>query len=296
MISYREYLQKEKYSNTTIKTYELQVEKFTEWYTKEKLHLNLFSYQNAIEYVQYLQSYLTNVKTINHKINITKIYFEYLIEIGDKIENPFTNIRVQGEKKNKLLHNLLSSDELEDLYYSYDTTTYTHSRIKLANKKNKVITGLLVYQGLLTTDLNKLQLEHLEIYKGKIHIPRGNIGNARTLELKPWQVAEFIEYINEVRPKLLPKSNQELQQVFIASKNNLSDTVYTIMKKLKKINHKVENIHQIRASVIVNWLSKYNLREVQILAGHKYISSTEKYQQEDIKQLQEIVNQYHPLK
>ena len=71
--------------------------------------------------------------------------------------------------------------------------------------------------------------------------------------------------------------------------------VLGIMKKLKKTNHKVINVNQIRASVIVNWLSQYNLRKVQILAGHKYISTTERYIQEDLKQLQEVINNYHPL-
>ncbi len=295
MISYNKYLVKENYSTTSITSYELQANKFTEWLLKSKLTINLFRYKEAISYVEYLQSRHTNIRTINHKLNGTKHYFEYLLYIGEVVENPFTDIIVQGEKKNKLLQDVLSSDELEDLYYSYETEKDKHPRRILTNKRSKVIVGLLVYQGLTVTDLKKLKLEHLELYKGKIHIPRGNIGNRRTLELKPWQVMEFMEYINEVRSKLLPKNKEELQEVFTVANNRISDTVCTIMKKLKKINHKVINNHQIRASVIVVWLSKYNLREVQILAGHKYISSTEKYIQEDLKQLQEVINTYHPL-
>lgn len=295
MEEYNNYLEKEQYTKTTIKSYRLQAEKFTEWVTKQGLQINLFNYKEAIQYVQYLQSRHTKPKTINGKLAAVRQYFNYLVDVNEIITNPFTDLKVQGEKKNGLLHNLLSSDELEDLYYSYETETDKHPRRILANKRNKVIIGLLVYQGVTTSDLKRLELEHLELYKGKVYIPRGNIGNRRTLELKPWQVMEFIEYINEVRPKLLPTNNQDLQLVFIASQNRLTDTVANIIKKLKKINHKVVNIHQIRASVIVNWLSQYNLRKVQILAGHKYISTTERYVQEDLKQLQEVVNNYHPL-
>ncbi|CAM1353713.1 tyrosine-type recombinase/integrase [Tenacibaculum halocynthiae] len=295
MKAYKDYLEKQQYSITTIESYILQAEKFTEWVAKQGLKINLFRYKEAIQYVNYLQKTHTNPKTINHKLTATKHYFNYLINSNEITTNPFTALKVQGEKKNRLLHNLLSSDELEDLYYSYETETDKHPRRILANKRNKVIIGLLVYQGLTTSDLKRLELEHLELYKGKIYIPRGNIGNRRTLELKPWQVLEFIEYIGEVRPKLLPTNNQDLQLVFIASQNRLTDTVANIIKKLKKINHKIINIHQIRASVIVNWLNQYNLRKVQILAGHKYISTTERYVQEDLRQLQEIVNLYHPL-
>ena len=295
MKEYNNYLEKEQYTKTTIKSYTLQAEKFTEWIIKQQLNINLFNYKEAIIYVQYLQSRHTKPKTINSKLAAVRQYFNYLVHVNEITTNPFTNLRVQGEKKNRLLHNLLSSDELEDLYYSYETETDKHPRRILANKRNKVIIGLLVYQGVTTSDLTRLELEHLELYKGKIYIPRGNIGNRRTLELKPWQVMEFIEYINEVRPKQVPNNNQDTQLVFIASQNRITDTVMNIMKKLKKINHKVVNIHQIRASVIVNWLSQYNLRKVQILAGHKYIGTTERYVQEDLKQLQEVVNNYHPL-
>lgn len=153
----------------------------------------------------------------------------------------------------------------------------------------------MAYQGLTTSDMKRLQLEHIKPYQGKIYISKGKIGNRRELTLKPWQVIKFMEYINEVRPKIVFKNNTETTNVFIASNDRLTDTVMWIIKKLKKINHKVVNTHQIRASVIVNWLGQYNLRQVQVMAGHKYISTTERYLQEDLKQLQEVINKYHPL-
>jgi integrase/recombinase XerD len=47
--------------------------------------------------------------------------------------------------------------------------------------------------------------------------------------------------------------------------------------------------------VIVKWLKLYNLRKVQYLAGHRYISSTESYQQSEMEGLTEEVNKFHPL-
>jgi len=37
-------------------------------------------------------------------------------------------------------------------------------------------------------------------------------------------------------------------------------------------------------------------RTVQYLAGHKYVSSTERYQQLDPEHLKEAIAQFHPLK
>ena len=145
-----------------------------------------------------------------------------------------------------------------------------------------------------TTSLSKLKTEHLQLSKGKIYIPSTRRSNARELELKPWQIMEFIEYINEVLPLLQKRIKNDTEQLFpINTRFNVLTS--QIMKKLKKYNQKAENIKQIRASVITNWLGQYNLRKVQYLAGHRYISSTERYLQDDLENLHEIVNNFHPI-
>ena len=153
----------------------------------------------------------------------------------------------------------------------------------------------MVYQGLNTSELIRLELEDLQLYKGKVYIKSGVRSNSRTLELKPWQVIEFLEYIKEIREEIIDRKKLETNRVFIPSNKRLGNTVYHILKKLKRVNHQVENIHQIRASVITNWLKRYNLRQVQVMAGHRYISSTEKYLQDDLESLHEIVNNFHPI-
>jgi len=104
-----------------------------------------------------------------------------------------------------------------------------------------------------------------------------------------------MEYLTQIRPQLLQRRNITSDDLFIVSNGRLTDTVSHLLKKLKKINYKVENAHQLRSSVIVYWLSKHNLREVQVMAGHRRISTTERYLQEDLKALQELINTYHPL-
>ena len=67
------------------------------------------------------------------------------------------------------------------------------------------------------------------------------------------------------------------------------------MLHFRVFNLSVLNAKQIRISVITEWLKMYNLREVQHLAGHRYISSTESYLQNDMEGLKEEVQQFHPL-
>lgn len=296
MNEFKSYLEKERFSKSSIKTYTFQAEKFMEWMENNGHEFINFDYKKAVTYVAYLQKRHTNIRTINGKIAGTRQYFNFLVEKCECAENPFTELLVKGDKTKKMLQNILSSDELEDLYYSYPTDMDMRRSGQLADKRNKVMIGLMVYQGLSTTDMKRLQNEHVQPQKGKIYIPSGKIGGRRELPLMPWQVMELLEYINEIRPELSRRKGTQGEELFPVTNSRLTDTVANIIKKLRKVNHKVKNIHQIRASVIVNWLSKHNLRKVQIMAGHRRISTTEKYVQENLQQLQQIIATYHPLK
>lgn len=296
MITFIEYLQKEGYSPSTIKNYNHNIQLFLQWAEKQKCHLPTFDYKAALRYVAYLQEKRKNVKTINITVISIRSYFRYLIHIGEHHQNPFAEIRIKGEIKHKIRSNLLSEDELEDLYYSYsvpETKNYHHI---LTAKRNKIIIGLLVYQGVSVADLHKVKVEHLQLQKGTLYIPKGKIGNNRKLELKPWQIIGIMEYLQEVRPKLLSTYKGDTEALLVSKRGNLVGVMEIMIRKLRQINQKVENTHQIRASVIVLWLSRYNLRRVQYMAGHKRISNTESYLQQDLEELQLTIANFHPIK
>jgi integrase/recombinase XerD len=65
---------------------------------------------------------------------------------------------------------------------------------------------------------------------------------------------------------------------------------------LQALNKKVINAKQIRSSAIITWLKQYHLRQVQYMAGHKYVSSTERYQLNHIDELQTAIQEHHPMK
>jgi len=293
-MSYIEYLQKKGYSETTIESYDLAKSRFIEWCIKQGTSAHEIDYKKLLSYTKSLTRKGNSKRTVNHKLAIIKNYFEYLMKESYRIDNPAEGIIIKGVVK-KQLYNLLEVEELEDLYYSYETENIKDPYHKLTAKRNKVIVGLMVYQGLNTTSLIQLEVAHLDIYKGKIYIPSTKRTNARELELKPWQVIELLEYIKEIREEIKQKKNIESQKLFIPNNARLGNTVLSIIKKLKRYNQKVTNINQLRASVITGWTKQYNLRKAQVMAGHRYISSTEKYQQDDLENLQEMINNFHPI-
>ncbi len=125
-------------------------------------------------------------------------------------------------------------------------------------------------------------------------MPGNRKRNSRILELKPYQILELQEYITEIRPQLL---QQETNQLFISIEGNinLKNSLYHLFRAIKKTNPNIGSGKQIRASVITNWLKCYNLREVQYFAGHKYVSSTERYKLNDLEGLKNQVEKFHPL-
>lgn len=293
MKMYKQYLEEQNYATSTINSHLTTKTHFKAWCKRNHTTAIYIDYKALLKFIKYLNRKGNSKKTVNHKLQSLKIYFNYLIEIAERSDNPIANTVVKGVKR--IVHyNLLDPDELEDLYYSYETENIKDSYHQCTAKRNKVIVGLIVYQGLRTTDLSNLKTEHLQLTKGKLYVPSTKKSNARTLELKPWQIIEFINYQNDVRAAVEKRVNADTEKLFPINAR-FSTITYHINKKLKSYNTTVKNLKQIRASVITNWLKHYNLRQVQYLAGHRYISSTERYLQDDLENLHEIVNNFHPI-
>lgn len=254
------------------------------------------TYGNLLKYAKYLQAEKKYERaSTNNELRAVKLYYDYLIAKGKLMENPAEDMAIRG-KRIKVISNLLSEEELEDLYYSYDIEHYD-TFFKATKLRDKVVLGLMVFQGVTGIELYHLQEEYIQLNKGKIDIPSTRRSNSRTLKLQPGQIIELMTYLNETRPYLAQKiTTNNNEQLIYGSLNQLHTITGRIIKNLKKYNRKVSSYGQLRSSIIVNWLSRYNLRQVQYLARHRYISSTEKYVQDDLENLNEIVNNFHPLK
>ena len=193
---------------------------------------------------------------------------------------------------------------LENLYQAYPAET-------LRQKRNKIILGLLIYQGLNTEDLGRLVIENIKLKEGKIYVPGDRRLGSRNMELKPFQVMELYEYLSETRPKILeeitkPKPSRKpdrinkariKDQLFVSinGSEHIKNSLLHMFREIKKINPVIVNAFKIRQSVITYWLKTMNLRQVQYMAGHKRVSSTERYQRSNLENLQNKLEKCHPL-
>jgi integrase/recombinase XerD len=304
MNKFEKYLKAEGFQQETIYQHRKYAGYFLSWLAEASLALPQVTHAEMLDFADHLKKENKGINLINRIMLAVSYYFTWLQHEGQATHNPAAGIRLKGAIRN-VPHDLLTKPELEALYESYlITDERTH--------RNKVMIGLLVYQALTRDELQTLRAEHLKLREGKIHIPQTGRLNSRVLSLEPHQILELQEYLLVIRPKILAerlaerpgrkpdkyKAKEDIHRLFI-SMNGLDDIKNTILHlnyALRKLNPKYKHGMQIRQSVITQWLKEKNLRTVQYMAGHRYISSTERYQTSNLEDLKDALNKYHPLK
>jgi len=156
--------------------------------------------------------------------------------------------------------------------------------------------SLLIYQALQVKEICQLKVKDIDLEKGEIQIKSSKNTNGRTLQLKSNQILQFYKYLTEIRPQLSTKPipNFILTKLGTAEKGEGIHYLVSTYRKLfptKKLTPTT-----IRQSVIAGLLNNgTDLRIVQVFAGHKKPSATEKYRQSNLAALKESVEKYHPL-
>ena len=270
---------------------------FLNYLLNENTNINQVAYTDLLDFVNHCRKANLNTAHINRIILSLRDYFNYLIKTNQLTSgNPADGFKLKGEIQ-KVISDTISKEELERIYHEYQVNGDNTLR-------RKIILGLLIYQALTLEDINKLETEHVKLREGKIRITGNKQKNGRALKLEPHQILDLQEYILQVRTKLLSKHQEEITRLFLtkrrpydehAGKPSMHKTLAALFKQVQKNNPAIKHARQIRASVITDWLKHYNLREVQYMAGHKKVTSTEQYKTENLEELSKALEKFHPL-
>jgi integrase/recombinase XerD len=238
-------------------------------------------------------------------VNSIKHFYAHLILIEKVQDNPALYIKTKGIKRKELYH-ILSKQELESLYHNFELPENEKSVFKnqnwfktseLTTKRNKVILGFMIYQGMGTSELSRLTQNDIKLREGKVYITGSRKSNERTLKLEASQIMDIMEYRLQVRNELLALTGKQTERYFVSTgtSEQFSNIMQKFIQKLRKQHPKVNSTQQIRTSVITHWLKYYNLRQVQYMAGHRYVSTTEGYLVNDLDDLSEEIGKFHPM-
>jgi integrase/recombinase XerD len=293
------YLESKSYRPETVKAYAKDMQEFIEWTQQEKLGINAVQYKHLLELIKYVRRKGRSKRGSNRVLRSVDLYYRHLIEEGKASENPANGLRVKGATR-RIPHDLVEMEDLEKMYRAYPSGT-------LKMQRNKTILGLIVHQALSAEELKRLEPEHLKLKEGKIYVPGAQRSNSRTLNLEAHQIIELQEYIQNTRPRLLEalkkvkhrQLSQQISNLFFGmeGRDRINQITGNVVRKLKAIYPQYPKLttNKIRESVITHWLKTKDIRIAQYMAGHRYASSTERYQETNLEDLKELLTKHHPL-
>jgi site-specific recombinase XerD len=307
------YLEEKGLAPLTQKQYMLVVNVFFKW---AKMPAEQVTKPDILRYLEYIKKRrgLQNVTRQHHLIALNH-YFTHLYKEGEIDKNPCNFLKIRGARKKKL-YKIYTPDELDQLfdnYYllcvrNYDDSKHRHEAqrhySRLYRERNAVIVSILFNQGTTTTEIERIEMSDIDLTKASIKIRGGKRLNDRALPLKATQIGLFINYIQNTRPQLAEYQTKESEKLFlplpaICNKTTEKDMNRGIFKPLaeqvKSIDKQFINFIQVRTSIITFWVKTHGLRKAQHLAGHRYVSATEKYQINNLDGLTDDINNLHPF-
>jgi integrase/recombinase XerD len=303
LAGFRSQLKEKGYADGTIRQKCNYVGYFLQWLEKERLEWGHVRYNDMLCFIDHCRLEGESKRLVNNKLRSIRNFYRYQKEMDPSVHNPALHLMIRGEY-HRLPSGNLDYKTLEKLYENYSKKT-------LRDKRNKVIIGLLIYQGVTTGELQRMEPGHVQLNKGRVFIQGTRKTGSRYLQLQPQQILETDAYLKRVRPGILKGTgkmrparkpdhiNRELisERMFfsIGGSEILKSSMLHMFRSIHQGHPEVKNAMQIRSSVITHWLKHYNLRQVQYMAGHKYVSSTERYQQNNLDKLQGQLEKYHPL-
>lgn len=282
------------HSPATAKAYGREIE----LYLKANPKASQANFKDVMEYIGTLRKRYGSASSIHRIVSSIKVYYKYLSHIGERKDNPARSIRLRDKKTKALqVQDLFTPTELELLLERKER--YSDLQIR-----NQVVIGLLIYQGLTTGEMAALTVQDINLEEGTIKIKATPKTNARELKLKTRQIMLLHKYIHETRQGLLSTATDKLIITKLGTAES-GEGIHYLVSTYKKLftpagAHSPDrnlNPQTIRMSVITNLLKAgKDLRIVQVFAGHKYPSATERYKQSGIEELKQVIQKLHPLR
>mgnify|MGYP001011256523 CR=1 FL=1 len=306
------YLQNKNLAPSSVAHYVRELALFLAWIDKEEIQINK---PDVLKYLEHLKN-KRNLENVSRSriLNALNHYFTFLHKQDQITENPCLFLKIRGTQKTSL-YRTFSPEELQTLYdnfYLLFVRDYDDSHIpknqrrqsSLSKQRNATILNILINQGTTTKEIDKILLQDLDLMQATLKIRGGLKSNERILQLEATQIGVLMNYLQNIRPQLTEYHTKESEKLFLTlpeysnrqtNTQNIMQVFKPLVKQLKSIEPNFLSFKQLRASVLTNWLKNQSLRKVQYLAGHRYISSTEKYLSNNLDGLINDIDKLHPF-
>ena len=262
---YKALLERQRYSENTIKTYCSLFEQFLGFYPNK--NADDITEEDIRAYQDYLvKKRQVSISTQNQAINAIKFYYEK-VKGGER-----KTYYIERPKKASVLPKVISEDDVIKLIRS------------CKNIKHKLLISALYSTGIRISELLNLRLQDINYEKNIIFV-RGGKGKKDRTTLLASSFKQILDaYFNEYSPKywLIEGSN---------GKQYSKTSVNKVIKRAAQLSKVRQNMsaHTLRHSFATHLLERgTDLRYIQTLLGHNSSKTTEIYTYVSNKSLRNI--------
>jgi integrase/recombinase XerD len=266
---FENYLQDKKLASSTIERYRSYLSHFEMYLQNEGLSFEKLTYTDLLVFIEHRRKQKHSQPYINAQLAAIRYYLDFLVEQQVLPCQVAGELFIRGRRKT-LPSALLSSEELQALYENYEVKN-------VCSLRRKVVLGLMVFQGLLPDEMQKLRIKDVKLEQAKIEVSASRRSQSRVLDLVASQMFYLQQYLQQVEGEFL-----------------FSLRIPQLLEKFLK-SLKVRSASQLKQSRLTQMLKTRDLREVQTFAGHRFVSSTERYETTPLQTLENELSKFHPL-
>ncbi|GAA0329859.1 tyrosine recombinase XerC [Oceanobacillus oncorhynchi subsp. oncorhynchi] len=291
MDQFIEYLQIEKNASPyTVQYYRTDLETFEAFMQREEVYdLKDVTYREVRIFLTELYNNALSKRSVSRKISSLRSFYRFLEREKLVVGNPFTQLSLP--KSEKPVPGFLYEEELEKLFCVSDLTADLGQR-------DQALLEVLYGTGIRVSECQQLRLQDIDFSIGTIFV-KGKGRKERYVPFGSFAEAALEKYLLHGRKKLLNKSNNKTENVFLNARGNPITTrgIRTVLNKIVEkasINIQVHP-HKLRHTFATHMLNEgADLRSVQELLGHESLSSTQIYTHISKEHLKKAYMKSHP--
>lgn len=283
-----EYLKYQRnYSDFTCNNYKKDLNEYNSFILNNKINYKNMDYNEAKEYVIYLNKKNDAKSTISRKLSSLRTFYKYLV-LNNKVKsNPF--LLVSSPKKEKRIPKFINYNNMEEILNVPNIKTKEGQR-------ERVILEVLYASGVRVSELVNIKLKDIDFSNKNILI-FGKGSKERLVSFGDYALEYINLYLKEGRNLLLDGVKSDYLIVGKKSEKLTTRRVEQIIDDIIKRTSIKLNItpHMFRHTFATHLLDNgCDLLVVQELLGHASLSSTEIYTHVSNEHLREVYLKCHP--
>ena len=283
-----EYLKYQRnYSDFTCNNYNKYLNEYNSFILSNKINYKNMDYNEAKEYVIYLNKKNDAKSTISRKLSSLRTFYKYLV-LNNKVEsNPF--LLVSSPKKEIRIPKFINYNNMEEILNVPNIKTKEGQR-------ERVILEVLYASGVRVSELVNIKLKDIDFSNKNILI-FGKGSKERLVSFGDYALEYINLYLKEGRNLLLDGVKSDYLIVGKKSEKLTTRRVEQIIDDIIKRTSIRLNItpHMFRHTFATHLLDNgCDLLVVQELLGHASLSSTEIYTHVSNEHLREVYLKCHP--